>query len=110
MLRRNKGGRAMKTRLSHGILAGIVMSAAGAAAAQAAAQMATNAPDKEYCYGIAKAGENNCANSKHGCATLAQGDYNGQDFKEVAKGTCESMNGATKPFKGKNPKVKAAPK
>jgi len=96
----------MSKRLSRAVLAGIVMSAAGAAAALAAAEMATGAPDKEYCYGIAKTGENNCANTKHGCATLAKGDYNGQDFREVAKGTCESMGGSKKPFNGKNPKIK----
>ena len=88
------------------ILAGIVLSASQIAAAHAAAEMATGKPDKEYCYGIAKSGENNCATSKHGCASLGKGDYNGQDFKEVAKGTCESMKGETKPFSGKNPKIK----
>jgi len=99
--------RAVKTKLSRAALAGIVIGAASAATAYAAeAGMATNAPDKEYCYGIAKAGDNNCATSKHGCATLGKGDYNGQDFKEVAKGTCEAMKGSTKPFNGKNPKIK----
>lgn len=96
----------MKSVNSRAFLAGIVLAAASAATAYAAAEMATDAPDKEHCYGIAKSGDNNCATSKHGCASLGKGDYNGQDFKEVAKGTCESMKGATKPFSGKNPKIK----
>ena len=52
-------------------------------------------PTHEHCYGVAKTGENNCAaaNGKHSCAGQAKGDYSGQEFKEVAKGTCEQMNG-----------------
>lgn len=96
----------MKSTNSRSFLTGIVLAATSAATAYAAAEMATGKADKEYCYGIAKAGENNCATSKHGCASLGKGDYNGQDFKEVPKGTCESMNGTTKPFNGKNPKMK----
>ena len=59
-------------------------------------------------YGIAKSGENNCAaaNGKHSCAGQAKVDFNGQEFKEVANGTCEQMNGSLKPFEGMNPKIK----
>ena len=71
----------MKSVNSRSILTGIVLAAAGAAAAHAAAEMATNKPDMEYCYGISKGGDNNCATSKHGCATLGKGDYNGQAVK-----------------------------
>lgn len=77
--------------------------------AQAAeAQMATNKPDREHCYGIAKAGQNNCAaaNGKHSCAGQAKVNFSGQEFKEVAKGTCEQMMGVTKPFDGINDKIK----
>ena len=89
-------------------LAAAVIGAASFATAAQAADKAMGGPTHEHCYGIAKAGENNCAssNGKHSCAGQSKADYSGQEFKEVAKGTCEQMNGALKPFDGMNPKIK----
>ncbi len=88
------------------LLATIIVGAAALASAQAA-EMTTKA-NRERCYGIAKAGQNSCAaaNGKHSCATDAKASYSGQDFREVAKGTCEAMNGSLQPFDGVNPKIK----
>ena len=60
-------------------------------AGQAAAQ------DKERCYGIAKAGQNDCANlsGSHSCAGQAKVDNDPGEWKYVAKGTCKDMKGAT---------------
>ena len=46
---------------------------------------------KEKCYGISKAGENDCANAAgtHSCAGNSTVNYDGQDWKYTAKGTCE---------------------
>lgn len=57
---------------------------------------------KDKCYGIAKAGENDCASAAgtHSCAGNATTNYDGQDWKYVAKGTCEKMGGQAKAFKG----------
>ncbi|HRD65790.1 MAG TPA: DUF2282 domain-containing protein [Candidatus Competibacter sp.] len=57
---------------------------------------------KDKCYGVAKAGENDCASAAgtHSCAGNATANYDGQDWKYVAKGTCEEMGGHLKPFKG----------
>ncbi len=73
------------------------------AAAPAAAQK------KEKCYGVVKAGENDCANAAgtHSCAGQAKMTYDGGDWKAVAAGTCEQMGGSLKPFEGPNPKIKA---
>ena len=49
----------------------------------------------EKCYGVAKAGQNDCATSKHDCASLAKIDYDPMDWKMVPKGTC--MKRAVKP-------------
>jgi uncharacterized membrane protein len=51
--------------------------------------------DKEQCYGIAKAGQNDCSNlsGSHGCAGSAKTDLSPEDWKYVAKGTCKSMKG-----------------
>ncbi|MSO72156.1 MAG: DUF2282 domain-containing protein [Rhodospirillaceae bacterium] len=47
--------------------------------ASQAAEKATGKPDREYCYGIAKAGENSCAatNGSHSCAGQAKANFSG---------------------------------
>lgn len=57
------------------------------------------AADKEKCYGIAKAGKNDCASSDgaHSCAGQAKVDNSKVEWKYVAKGTCEKEKGSTKP-------------
>ena len=53
------------------------------------------AQDKEKCYGIAKMGQNDCANlaGTHDCAGKAKVDMDKGDWKYVAKGTCKDMKG-----------------
>lgn len=83
-----------------------VMAAVSLASASQAVEMHKASQDR--CYGIAKAGENSCASAAgaHSCAGMAKTAYDGQDFKDVPKGTCDQMNGSTTPFKGANPKIK----
>ncbi len=63
-------------------------------AAQAVAQM-TAPPGKEYCYGISKTGQNDCATSAHACSGQAKKDKDPTDFKFVATGTCTKLGGKT---------------
>jgi uncharacterized membrane protein len=56
---------------------------------------------KEKCYGIAKAGQNDCGTATHACAGLAKKDNAPDEWKYVAKGTCEKMGGKLKPPRGK---------
>jgi len=49
--------------------------------------------DTETCYGIAKAGKNDCATAKHACNSQATVDNAPDDFKYVPKGTCEKIGG-----------------
>jgi uncharacterized membrane protein len=53
------------------------------------------AQEKEKCFGIAKAGQNDCANvaGTHSCAGQSKVDMDKSEWKYVAKGTCKSMNG-----------------
>lgn len=55
------------------------------------------AQEKEKCYGIAKAGQNDCSNlaGTHSCAGQSKVDSDKGEWKYVAKGTCESMKGMT---------------
>ena len=50
---------------------------------------------QEKCYGIAKAGQNDCAAGAHSCAGQAKADNDANDWKYVAKGSCEKMGGST---------------
>ncbi|NVO05925.1 MAG: DUF2282 domain-containing protein [Rhodoferax sp.] len=55
------------------------------------------AADKEKCFGIAKAGQNDCASTTgvHSCAGQSKVDMDKAEWKYVAAGTCKSMKGLT---------------
>ena len=50
---------------------------------------------KEKCYGIAKAGSNDCANlsGSHSCAGQSKNAMGIDEWNYVAKGTCKDMKG-----------------
>ena len=52
---------------------------------------------KEKCFGIAKAGQNDCANlsGTHTCAGQSKADMSADEWKYVAAGTCKAMKGMT---------------
>ena len=100
----------------------VVLAAVAAAAASAAAVMMmpkqTPAPaamgqavGQEDCFGVAKAGETECAaaNGAHTCGGMAKTDFSGQEFKNVDAGTCEKMGGKLEAFDaGANPQAPKA--
>ena len=51
---------------------------------------------KEKCYGVAKKGANDCGTAKHSCSGNAAADNLPEEWKFVAKGTCEAMKGSLK--------------
>jgi uncharacterized membrane protein len=51
--------------------------------------------DMEKCYGVAKAGKNDCAGAAHACAGQSKTDNNGKEFLSVPKGTCERLVGGS---------------
>jgi uncharacterized membrane protein len=51
--------------------------------------------DAEKCYGVAKAGKNDCAANGHSCQAQAKQDGNGREWVYVPKGTCERLVGGT---------------
>lgn len=68
------------------------VAAAVAAALTAASVAPAYAATGEKCYGVAKAGQNDCAaGAGTTCAGTSTVDYQGNSFKVVAVGTCESM-------------------
>ena len=57
--------------------------------------------DREKCYGVAKAGKNDCAANSHSCAGHAKKDNDPTEWKYVPKGECEKMGGTMQPNKPK---------
>jgi uncharacterized membrane protein len=80
---------------------------AGAVSLAMAAELrdANAGTSKVKCYGVAKAGENHCADAAgtHSCAAQATIDYDGGEWK-VAKSAevCADAGGSLEPFDGVN--------
>lgn len=77
----------------------LLQSALASVLAVSAAGLSTTAlaqDGKEKCYGIAKAGQNDCANKAgtHSCAGQSKVDMSPDEWKAVAKGTCDKLGGA----------------
>ena len=72
-----------------------LITAAVAAAFALGVPAAAQAQSKEKCYGIAKAGQNDCANlsGTHSCAGQATKDNAPDEWKYVPKGECKKMGG-----------------
>ena len=81
----------MKTTLISSALAGLIALGAVSATAQAADED----KDMEKCYGVAKAGMNDCAAKAHSCAGHATKDADGKDWIKVPKGTCDRIVGGS---------------
>jgi uncharacterized membrane protein len=68
--------------------------AIGASNAAFAADSMGKAAESEKCYGVAKAGKNDCAGAKHACA--GQSKASGPtEFLALPKGTCEKLVGGS---------------
>lgn len=48
---------------------------------------------KEKCYGVAKAGKNDCANGAHSCMGQAAKDHDPTEWKMLPKAECEKLGG-----------------
>ncbi len=71
-----------------------LLAIAGAVTAVLSGSPAALAADaKEKCFGVALAGQNDCAAGEGtSCAGTSTIDYQGNSWKYVAKGTCMSMD------------------
>ncbi|HTJ01947.1 MAG TPA: DUF2282 domain-containing protein [Methylovirgula sp.] len=84
-----------KTMITAAVLASSFAAALGIAAssAQAADQMSSDKmAAMEKCYGVALKGHNDCAaGAGTTCAGTQKADYQGNQWKYVAKGTCTTI-------------------
>ena len=55
-------------------------------------------PDKEKCYGVVKAGKNDCgaADKSHDCSGKATKDADPNEWVYVPKGLCDKLVGGTR--------------
>jgi uncharacterized membrane protein len=78
------------------VAASALAAALGIAAAPWSAAPAQAAEDgKEKCYGVSKAGKNDCASGTHSCAGTATKDYDKASWLFVPKGLCEKLAGGS---------------
>jgi uncharacterized membrane protein len=60
-----------------------------------ATAFAADEANSEKCYGVAKAGKNDCAGAAHACAGQGKADASAKEFVKLPKGTCERIVGGS---------------
>jgi len=65
------------------------------AAGFAAPASAADKPEMEKCYGVVKAGKNDCAGPTHACGGQAKADSSTKEFVNLPKGTCARLTGGS---------------
>ncbi len=73
----------------------ILVASALAAVVSMGAIGSPQAADNEKCYGIAKAGKNDCQTATHSCAGTSTADAAGDSWIYVPAGTCEKVAGGS---------------
>ncbi len=75
----------------------MIAAAIGGLVAMTAVQttLAADETATEKCYGIAKAGKNDCAGAKHACSGQGTKDGAATEWVKLPKGTCERIVGAS---------------
>jgi uncharacterized membrane protein len=81
-----------------GLLGALALAAVAVSQAKAADEMAGAKTEK--CYGVAKAGKNDCAAGSHSCAGQATKDADKASFVALPAGLCAKLaGGSTAPGK-----------
>lgn len=73
----------------------ILVASAVAFAASAGLSAPAEAAKMEKCYGIAKAGKNDCQTANGSCAGSAKKDNQGDAFIALPKGSCDKIVGGS---------------
>ena len=85
-------------------MAAVAAALTAAAVTAASAEPVRPQPNQERCYGISRAGQNDCAAGPGtSCAGTSRRDYQGNAWKYVARGTCTRIqtprgNGSLQPI------------
>jgi uncharacterized membrane protein len=73
----------------------ILVASALAAALSASVSSAAQAQETERCYGVAKAGQNDCRSAGHDCKGQSEVDADPDSFVLLPIGTCKKIDGAS---------------
>lgn len=73
----------------------LLVASALAAAVSLSSFAGAQAAENEKCFGVAKAGKNDCQTSTHSCAGTASADAQGDSWIYVPAGTCEKIVGGS---------------
>ena len=73
----------------------LTIAAALSAALLLASQAQAQGPASEKCYGVAKAGKNDCQTATSSCAGTSKKDHEASAWLSVPKGTCEKIVGGS---------------
>ena len=60
-----------------------------------ASQVQAQGPATEKCFGVAKAGKNDCQTATSSCAGTSKKDHEASAWLAVPKGTCEKIAGGS---------------
>jgi uncharacterized membrane protein len=73
----------------------LLVASALATVVSLSAMAGAQAAENEKCYGIAKAGKNDCQTATHSCAGTATADAAGDSWIYVPAGTCDKIAGGS---------------
>ena len=73
----------------------LMVASALALAFTLAAPANAEAAKKEKCYGVVKAGQNDCQTATHSCAGTSTADNQGDSWIYVPAGTCTKITGGS---------------
>lgn len=79
------------------LIASIVALLTTSATTAVMAHNPTPPPGMEKCYGIVKAGKNQCGTKTHACGGLSKKDNDSTEWIFVRKGSCVKKGGSTSP-------------
>ena len=74
---------------------GAAAMAVSSTAAYAGDEKAMDKPAMEHCYGVAKAGKNDCASASHSCAGQSTKDMDKTSFVSLPAGVCAKLSGGS---------------
>ena len=83
-----------KTVAASSLLGALVLAVLGTATAQADEAKAMK-PAMEKCFGVAKAGKNDCAAGAHSCAGQSTKDMDKTSFVSLPAGACSKLAGGS---------------
>ena len=73
----------------------LITAALGSLLALSAVTASAADENTEKCYGVAKAGKNDCAGAKHACAGQGTKTADANEWVKLPKGTCERLVGGS---------------